>query len=61
VSAEPFGKSASPGVACPPDAKRAPAGAAGNTVDQNRLKPCRERLFGLQGELKSERQNGNLR
>jgi len=33
VSAEPFGKRASPGVACPPDAKPAPPGAVGNTVD----------------------------
>src|SRR6266851_3611991 len=46
-------------VADPPDVKLSPPGAAGNTVDQNRLKPCRQRLFGLQGDLKSERQNGN--
>ena len=49
VSAEPFGKRASPGVACPADAKSAPPGAAGNSVDQNRLKPCRERSSGLYG------------
>jgi len=36
-----------------------PPGAAGNVVDQNRLKPCRGRPFGLYGELESERQNGN--
>jgi hypothetical protein len=49
VSAEPFGKRESPGVACPPDAKPAPPGAAGNTVDQNRLNPCGERSSGLYG------------
>ena len=41
--------SQSPGVACPPDAKPAPPGAAGNTVEQNRLKPCGERSSGLYG------------
>ncbi len=35
------------------------SGAAGSTVDQNRAKPCRKRLFGLHRELESERQNGN--
>ena len=49
VSAEPFGKRASPGVASPPDAKPAPSGAARNTLDQNRLRPCRERSSGLYG------------
>jgi hypothetical protein len=53
------GKGSFRGVACSPEAKPAPSGAAGNTVDQNRLKPYRQRLFGLQGDLKSERQNGN--
>src|SRR5208283_2473893 len=47
VSAEPFGKRVSPGVACPPDAKPAPPGAAGNPVDQHRLKTCTERSYGL--------------
>ncbi len=47
------------GVACPPEAKPAPPGVAGNTVDQNRAKPCRGKLFGLYDELESERQNGN--
>jgi hypothetical protein len=47
VSAEPFAKKASPAVACPPDAKPVAPGAAGNTADQNRLKPCRERSSGL--------------
>jgi len=32
-------------------------GAAGNTVNQNRLKTCRRRPFGLYGELESEGQN----
>src|SRR5271167_5122021 len=45
--AEPFGKRVSPGVACPPDAKPAPPGAAGNPVDQHRLKTCTERSYGL--------------
>jgi hypothetical protein len=47
------------GVGCPRDAKPAPPGAAGNTVDRNRAKPCGGRLFGLFGELQLERQNGN--
>jgi hypothetical protein len=47
------------GVACPPEAKLAPPGAAGNTVDRNEAKPCRRRPFGLYGELQLERQNGN--
>jgi hypothetical protein len=34
-------------------------GAAGNTVNQNRLKPCRRRPSGLCNELHSESQNGN--
>jgi hypothetical protein len=34
-------------------------GAAGNTVNQSRLKPCRRRPFGLSGELQSESQSGN--
>ncbi len=34
-------------------------GAAGSTVDQNRAKTCRPRLFGLYRELESERKNGN--
>jgi hypothetical protein len=42
-----------------PHQMRNPArpGAAGNTVNQNRLKPCRGRPFGLYGELESESQN----
>ena len=49
--AGPFKQYVFPGVAYPPDAK---TGSAGNTVDQNRLKPCRGRPFGLHAELKSE-------
>jgi hypothetical protein len=59
VSAESSEKMISPAVADPPDVKPSPPGAAGNTVNENRLKPCRQRLFGLQGDLKSETQNGN--
>lgn len=43
MSAESIGKTAFLGVAWPRDAKPIPSGAAGNTVDQNRLKPCRGR------------------
>ncbi len=46
-------------VAGPPDVKPSPLRTTKNTVDRNRLKPCRERSFDLYGELKSERQNGN--
>lgn len=42
------------GVACPPDAKPTPPGAPGKAVDQNRLNPCRGRVFGLYRELESE-------
>src|SRR5271167_4300515 len=49
VSAESIGKTAFLGVAWPRDAKPIPSGAAGNTVDQNRLKPCRGKPFGLYG------------
>jgi hypothetical protein len=47
--------------AWPAHQRRNPAhpSAAGNTVNQNRLKPCRRRPFGLYGELESESQNGN--
>jgi hypothetical protein len=45
MSAEPLGKRGFPGVAYSPDAELAPPGAAGNTVDQNRLNPCRGRPF----------------
>jgi hypothetical protein len=48
-----------PALRCPPEAKPAPPGVAGNTVDQNRAKPCRGRLPGLYSELELERQNGN--
>ena len=45
------------GVACPPEAKTAPLGVAGNTVDRNRAKSCRGRPIGLYRELELERQN----
>jgi hypothetical protein len=43
----------------PTRSKTGTPGAAGNTVDQNRLKPCRGRPFGLQAELESESKKGN--
>jgi hypothetical protein len=48
---EPFGKRASPGVACPPDAN---SGAAGNTVDQYGLKTLPREVVRLIQELESE-------
>ena len=41
------GKGSFPGVTCSPEAKPAPFGAAGKTVDQYRRSPCRERSSGL--------------
>ncbi len=61
VSAESSEKMISPAVADPPDVKPPPPGAGGNNVDQDRFKPCRQRLFGLRSDLKSERQSGNPR
>ncbi len=55
MSAESSEKMISPAVADPPDVKPSPPGAAGNTVDQNRLKPCQGGRLGLQSELESER------
>ncbi len=54
VSAESSEKMISTAVADPPDVKPAPPRTTGNTADQNRLKPCRGRPFGLQSELESE-------
>jgi hypothetical protein len=61
VSAEPFGKRAAPGVACQSDAKPAPPGAAGNTVDQYRLNPLQREIVRPIQRLESESQNGNSR
>ncbi len=47
------------GVACPPGAKPVPPGVARNSVNRNRAKACRRRLFGLYRELELEHQNGN--
>jgi len=60
-SPSPAEKGSFPGVASPPDAKPAlyHPGAAADTADQNRAKPCRVRLFGLYSGLESESQNGN--
>ena len=38
------GKGSFRGVACSPEAKPAPSGADGNTVDQYRLKPLQEAI-----------------
>ena len=38
------GKGSFPGVACSPEAKPAPSGANGNTVDRYRLKPLQEAI-----------------
>jgi hypothetical protein len=42
---------ASPGVACPPDAKPAPSRRVWNSVNQNWLKRCRARPVGLFNEF----------
>jgi hypothetical protein len=47
VSPESMGKTASSAVGSPPDAKPAPPRTTGNTAEQNRLKPCRGKLFDL--------------
>jgi hypothetical protein len=48
------------GVACSPEAKPVPFGAAGNTVDQDGVKPCKGKPFGVRNELELEGQKGNL-
>jgi hypothetical protein len=53
------GKGSFRGVACPPEAKPAPSGTAGKTVDQYRLKPLQREMVRLIRELESESQNGN--
>jgi hypothetical protein len=59
VSADAPGKRVISGVACSPEAKPAPSGAAGNTVDQYRLKPLQREVVRPIRELESESQNGN--
>ena len=59
VSADAPGKRVIRGVPCSPEAKPAPSGAAGNTVDQYRLKPLQREVGRLIRELESESQNGN--
>ena len=54
------GKGPFRGVACSPEAKPAPPGVAGNTVNQNRAKPCPGRLFGLYRELESQSQKDGM-
>jgi hypothetical protein len=59
VSADAPGKRVFRGVACSPEAKPAPSGTAGNTVEQCRLKPCTGKPFELTDELELESQKGN--
>jgi hypothetical protein len=47
------------GVACSPEAKPAPSGTAGNTVDQYRLKPLHREVGRPIQQLESESQKGN--
>ena len=48
-----------PDVACSPEAKPPPSGAAARTGDPNRLNPCSKRSSGLYGTWKAGSQNGN--
>ena len=59
VSADAPGKRVFRGVACSPEAKPAPSGTAGNTVEQCRLKPCTGKPFEVTDELELESQKGN--
>ena len=47
------------GVACSPEAKPTPSGAAASTVDPNRLKPLQQAVVRPIRELEAESQNGN--
>jgi len=42
------------------EAKPAPSGAAGRTLDPNRLKPLQKEVVRLKRELEAESQNGSL-
>jgi hypothetical protein len=53
------GKGSFPGVACSPEAKPAPSGAAARTGDPNRLKPSQQAAVRPIRELEAESQNGN--
>jgi hypothetical protein len=46
------GKGSFRGVACSPEAKPAPSGAAARTGDPNRLKPLQQAVVGLYGSWK---------
>ena len=54
-----LGKRSFRGVASSPEAKPAPSGTAGNTVDQYRLKPLQREVVRPMRELESESQKGN--
>jgi hypothetical protein len=47
------------GVECSPEAKPVPSGAAGNTVDQDGVKPCKGKPFDVTNQLELEGQKGN--
>jgi len=53
------GKESFQDVACSLEAKPAPSGANGNTVDQYRLKPLQREVVRPIRELEAESQNGN--
>src|SRR5882762_5421637 len=53
------GKGSFRGVACSPEAKPVPSGAAGNTVDQDGVKPCKGKPFDVPNQLELEGQKGN--
>jgi hypothetical protein len=59
VSADAPGKGSFRGVACSPEAKPAPSGANGNTVDRYRLKPLQRGVVRPIRESGAESQNGN--
>jgi hypothetical protein len=59
VAAESMGKTASSAVVGPPDAKPATSATAGNTAEQNRLKPCTGKPVDLLDGLELESQKGN--
>ena len=48
-----------PALRCPPEAKPAPPGAAGNTVDRKPAKTLQREVVQPIRELESESQNGN--